>query len=78
MEKQTKELKKIKPEDYKADPLKGDGVEPKIPWSEKTLRTGFDMEFIMKMFGNNIYHNDVSAFREQYVNHLSHGAMKAQ
>ncbi len=78
MEKGPKKLKKIKPEDYKADPLKGDGVEPKIPWSEKTLRTGFDMEFIMKMFGNNIYHNDVSAFREQYVNHLSHGAMKAQ
>ena len=78
MEKGPKKLKKIKPEDYKADPLKGDGEEPKIPWSVKTLRSGFDMEFIMKMFCNNIYHNDVSAFREQYVNHLSHGAMKAQ
>ncbi len=69
-------IKKIKKDEYEPTVHSNTKDKEIKPWEVNgALETKADMAFIIHMFGSNIYHSDESAFREQIVNALSHGAL---
>ena len=70
------DIKKVDKNEYESDSYTNVDQSEIKPWEKSgALETKADMAFIIHMFGANIYHSDESAYREQLVNALSHGAL---
>ena len=70
------DIKKVDKNEYESDSYTNVDQSEIKPWEKAgALETKADMAFIIHMFGANIYHSDESAYREQLVNALSHGAL---
>ena len=70
------DIKKIDKNEYESNSYTNVDQSEIKPWEKSgALETKADMAFIIHMFGANIYHSDESAYREQLVNALSHGAL---